>query len=206
MTQKQAIKHKEVIKWWLDNLDKGVWLKDIDSGWLLITTLPSFDINNIYVQNDEYTEYRKALADRKIIQYCSNLTQGQVDLHSIYSTGVFQSQCKYRIKPSELDFKIGDWVIYEDSSILQIESIEILVHKIGNDVIFQNKGLKLPLKYAKKWKPQKDEWCVFWNEYNESYNIAKFEEKTEFSQYSTKNNVVFRNVFPLEFIDILKDK
>ena len=66
MTKEQAQKHGNVIKWFIDNSDKGVYeLTSI--GWKL-TDEPNFYPADKYVQNDRYAEFRKALVDGKTIQ------------------------------------------------------------------------------------------------------------------------------------------
>jgi len=54
MTIEQANKHKKIIKWWLDNTEKGLWhnigTKE-EPDWVLIYA-PLFNIDYTYVQND----------------------------------------------------------------------------------------------------------------------------------------------------------
>ena len=38
MTKEQIEKHGEVMKWFIDNQEKGVWFKQKDSDWRLIIT------------------------------------------------------------------------------------------------------------------------------------------------------------------------
>jgi hypothetical protein len=71
MTKEQIEQHKEIIKWFIDNHDNGVWTKGENEGWVL-QTCPTFSEKAAYVQNDEYYELRKALADGKIIQYLND--------------------------------------------------------------------------------------------------------------------------------------
>jgi len=70
MNKEQIEKHRDVIIWFAteDNADKGVWHKTKGTQWLL-TYEPMFSRDFIYVQNDEYADFRKAQADNKIIQF-----------------------------------------------------------------------------------------------------------------------------------------
>jgi len=76
MKKEEVQKHKEAIKWWLNNPDRGVWCNkgikithtELIHDWILIYE-PKFDVDFNYVQNDEYAEFRKALADGKKIQF-----------------------------------------------------------------------------------------------------------------------------------------
>ena len=67
MNKVQVEKHYDVIRWWLDNPDKGVLYRQEDGNWRLAKA-PTFAADTIYIQNDEYAKLRKALADGKTIQ------------------------------------------------------------------------------------------------------------------------------------------
>ena len=67
MNKAQIEKHGEVIRWFIDNSDKGVWFKGFMDEWELQTD-PHFVEEYLYVQNDKYVELRKALADGKTVQ------------------------------------------------------------------------------------------------------------------------------------------
>ena len=104
MTKEQLQLHGSVIKWYIDNLNKGIWKKEHKTkNWYLLRN-PQFNIKDTYVQNDEFAKYRMALEDGKTIQF------------RIISAGTAWADCKpdwtlppidYRIKP---EFKEGDWV------------------------------------------------------------------------------------------------
>ena len=69
MTKEQIEKHGEIIKWWVDHVDKGVWFKLKSSETWTLTHRPEFFTDFIYVQNDEYAELRKALVEGKQLQH-----------------------------------------------------------------------------------------------------------------------------------------
>ena len=98
MTKEQIEAHKEVIKWFIDNSDKGVWFKGFMNEWELQTN-PHFVEDYLYIQNDEYAEFRKALSDSKTVQqiygaYCEwkDLDWSDKFTHPIEN---------YRIKPDK---------------------------------------------------------------------------------------------------------
>ena len=78
MTVKQVKKHKEVIKWFCDNNEKGVYFRH--KTWIKwqLTDEPQFLIDGFYVQNDEYAEFRKKICD---LEQELNILKGQVPYH-----------------------------------------------------------------------------------------------------------------------------
>ena len=206
MTKEQVEKHSEVIIWWLDNADKGVFELTF-IGWE-ITYSPEFYPADKYVKNDEYAEFRKALVDGKQIQYNAHC---HPDISGVWKRDKLLDfhlpVANYRIKSDKPEFKIGDWIIYEDNSILQIDGFSIPYYK---KEAFHSKGLVLPLENAKLWEPKEDEYCVFWDDSDRDvhYTIAIYDGAAE-------NNVLytttadfggFDNIAPLEFIETLKKK
>jgi len=140
MNKDQVIKHGEVIKWFIDNSDKGVWSKLMTSKWHFLTD-PSFDVNYEYIQNDEYAEFRKALADGKQLQI-KDLFGKWLD-YDKNPTGKFTYTVdKYRIKSDEPKFKVGDWVI-NYTTITRIKDERDITH-------FTNTK-------AEKWEPKHGE-------------------------------------------------
>lgn len=72
MKKQQIEIHGEVIKWFCDNPELGVWCKfeNCNEQWELRFD-PKFEVFTRYVQNDEYAEFRKAREDGKTIQVLS---------------------------------------------------------------------------------------------------------------------------------------
>lgn len=161
MTKEQAIKHKDVIKWWLNNTDKGVWRhnKLPDGKWFL-DKIPEFKLEYKYVQNDKYAELRKAQADGKVIQSDMKPKSNHhwVDCPSepSWELPVYM----YRIKPDEPQFKIGDWVRVKNyNDIQQVVSITrngvSLTNYSDDEYVFFNIDVEL-------WQPQEDDVVVCW--------------------------------------------
>ena len=188
MNKEQVQKHGDIIKWFCDNPNKGVWRKDTPTNDWYIDLEPSFYEDYIYVQNDEYAEYRKALAEGKSIQHMYN---GKwCDCYGFTPQRDFENEKPkhYRIKPEELKFEEGDWVKYKISgSVMQAYE----------GMIYTNFEL---------WKPKKGEWCVFWNDDINDYFIAKHGDYCSMIESVIYTEFEFEHIAPLEFIQTLKNK
>ena len=116
---------------------------------------------HIIIINDEFGEFRKALAEGKTLQYnFGNFGTNKKDFPDSWkdldlSIGILADRAcpeNYRIKPEEPKFKVGDWVRdLRDNSVFQINSV--------------NFNLKLSTKNTVyvHWQPKKGEWCWFSN-------------------------------------------
>lgn len=108
MNKEVIKKYREAFNYWLDG--GRVWISYGENSWFK-SEKPEWDSQCIYVQDDEYSEFRRALADGKTIQH--NPLMGRcptwTDINmSVYS---FDEGLKhYRIKPDESTFKLGDTV------------------------------------------------------------------------------------------------
>lgn len=110
-----------------------------------------------FIINDEYVEFRKALAEGKTIEYLgqsSNLWQELKDANfNLHQT------C-YRIKPDEPKFKVGDFVRYihaHTPKALEINNIN------GDRYYFTNSEMSCIEHELITWTPVKGEWCWFYN-------------------------------------------
>lgn len=187
MTKEQVKKRKEVIRWWLENTDKGVLVDKGDGrGWQQCTN-PSFSTEYRIIQNDGYAELRKAQADGKIVQYKGlssqmyrEMTDSDFNLHI----------SNYRIKPEEPKFKVGDWIV--NTSHAKPYEPMIVTQKMLDDKSPHNNGVHLEL-----WTPTEGEWCVYEEMRGDEYVVCRY-KKPEFA-HSTK-------FYPLEYVMTLKDK
>lgn len=161
--------NKELIKKY--KVEFNHWLNDgkievlfIKSGWYL--QQPAYNTFEWEVPSqikaiiiaDEYVEFRKALAEGKIIQY-----NPLISYHNRWddvSEPTFHYPVKnYRIKPEKPKFKVGDWVTrIEDNVTKQIISISENYYDVG-EFIFDKDQFTYKL-----WKPQPGEWCWFWDD------------------------------------------
>lgn len=129
------------------------------------------------VINDQYVEFRKALAEGKTIQYydcvfqhelCVNLDKYDwIDLSIATSSFTFSDKLKYRIKPEEViesietkepDIKIGDFVIRKDFN----ETYKCM--NIKDDLVDLQAGTRqitIGIKHITHWQPQHGELCWF---------------------------------------------
>jgi hypothetical protein len=122
-----------------------------------------FVCNIGFIINDEYVEFRKALAEGKTIQYktahCNwiDYIDNKGNPCNIFGTGGTYS---YRIKPDEPKFKVGDFVRYVHSTpakALEINNIN------GNRYYFTNSEMSCLEYELELWTPVKGEWCWFWD-------------------------------------------
>jgi len=199
MTKEQVEKHGEVIKWFCDNADKGVWRKVKE--WELIYR-PIFDVSTIYVKNDEFAEYRKAEADGKQIQYRLYNRREWRDCSVDDRIFTQQGAKEYRIKP---DFKGGDWVVCK-----KCNTKHQLTSKDGCslDSIFCT-GCETTLfrEDIEMWTPVDEELCIFVDEDKEEYFLAKYNRSSEYLEDIGDyyfNELDWDFVFPIEHIKNLK--
>ena len=112
------------------------------------------------VINDEYVEFRKALAEGKIVEAAIGYStlDGYIwesiedDKFHIYGTD------ELRIKPEKPKFKKGDWVIHNGEYKQVTKAVDGYINSLDNQVAVIMKEESLEL-----WKPKPDEWCWFWN-------------------------------------------
>jgi len=191
MTKEQIKQHKESMLWFIEHPDKGVWFTQDNIDWYL-TKDPLFSAYKglIYVPNDKYSELRKARAEGKTIQILSKSIWE--DLDNPYWIEALES---YRIKPDEPKFKVGDWVRNTTHS----NWIRCLEDDDLPDFNFETMGERFEL-----WKPNVDEWCVFWDGNHYGYIVQQFKQEVN-DFYHTNSNGVFKHTAPLEFIQTLRD-
>lgn len=158
MNREQVIKHSNVIKWFCDNPERGVWYRMIDAKVWKLLTRPTFQIFEVIVQNDKYAEFRKAQADGKQIQYRppEKYRANEDWFDATISSSDFVSNNEFRIKPDEPTFKEGDWVF-----------------DIETESIYQFKKHMIVYPSIKLWEPQEGEWCWFRTSTDRPF-IAKF--------------------------------
>jgi len=189
MDIEQIKKHKDIMKWFIDNPEKSVWTKDTD-GWTLTKT-PQFYRNYKYVKNDEHSDIRKDFADGKKIEYYSNSCWLEFIDEETCSIDYIVKNYNYRIKP---DFYIGDWITNGTNVIQVVEDHEWT-------------GIHDSYKH---WKPTVGNWCLFFDDEYKYYTLDKLKridtnsDKTKY--YTVNTNTYYYNVKPLEFATALKGK
>lgn len=133
-------------------------------------------LDTVYVLNDSYSDYRKALAEGKIVQEQDYFNKQWRDMKTDNFHGASKTLYEgvYRIKPEEPKFKVGDWVVHPDADTpwkLTQNSINHL----------DNSELKL-------WQPKPGEFCWFWNESKTHPTLATFTNKSLGLYYSDISN------------------
>ncbi len=102
----------------------------------------TFPIKHIVI-NDEYVEFRKALAEGKTVQVNNLFNDAWTDI----ITPKFTCRVEYyRIKPEEPQFKVGDFVRNTSSDI---------IFKYDDTMLAPDSSCCI------KWKPQAGELCWF---------------------------------------------
>ena len=112
-----------------------------------------------FIINDEYSEFRKALAEGKAIEY---LGQSSNLWHEVPEPDFSLHPTCYRIKSDEPKFKVGDFVrctcTTSDASPLRITKfVQGKYHVANSNLSFLGHELE-------PWTPVKDEWCWFFND------------------------------------------
>ena len=134
-----------------------------------------WDYSPVYITaiiiNDEYSEFRKALAEGKTIEY---LGQSSNVWHEVPEPDFILHPTCYRIKPDEPKFKVGDFVKYVHSTpprVLEINNIN------GNRYYFTNSEMSCLEHELEPWAPVKGEWCWFYDSKSSKYAIvSQFKE------------------------------
>ena len=165
-----------------------IWITDDNDGdksytiWYKVGC-ECWDINKVYnytldyhkvqiIINDEYSIYRKALAEGKAIEY---LGQFSNVWHEVPEPDFNLHPTCYRIKPDEPKFKVGDFVKFTDISNKHPQQII----KIEDEVAYTEFN-KCLLTQLILWTPVKGEWCWFYDsKFSKSTVISQFKEKCD---------------------------
>ena len=143
-------------KWWTDKESINYGGDDNFSNIIDKSLSPDYVL---VVIDDEYVEFRKALAEGRTVQYnfgnyginIKNFPNTWKDLDP--SIGILADKAcpeNYRIKPEVPKFKAGDWVVHPEAEYPWR--------------ITQNSLDKLDNTELKLWKPKLGEWCWFSND------------------------------------------
>lgn len=175
MNKELIKKYKDIFDYWLDGgkvIAKNTRVVDT---WVEVDCDEHWDCTDIndhkisFVKNDQYAEFRKALADGKIIQLAYRETCTPIKWKDITDWGVnipmFPSPVEdYRIKPDESKFKVGDWVRtldWDTSTWKYISQIKKITSEWEYPIITEYGRFRLDS--TKLWQPKPGEWCWFWD-------------------------------------------
>ena len=138
---------------WNDCQDEDIW------------RIPSKNITKVLVViDDEYVEFRKAMAEGKIVEYLDfrkewrNLKENCRRLEGV-------SLKNLRIKPERHKFKTGDWVIHNGKYKRVTKAIDGYIDSLDNEVAVIMKEESLEL-----WEPKEEEYFWYKND------LVKFDE------------------------------
>jgi hypothetical protein len=141
------------------------------------------------VISDEYIEFRKALAEGKIIQFNYGTKQEPdwENCDEVNEEHYFSAyENFYRIKPDKPKFKAGDWT-NEKGSLEPIQLTEKYIdtiNKVGSWDDFT------------EWKPQRGEWCLMWKHNKDVVALEQYSNLTEVSLYQSKSKRVYNECMP----------
>ena len=110
-------------------------------------------INFILVIDDKYAEFRRALAEGKIIQYYVDGFVGWRDVKSLNQD--YMHPGSFRIKPEVPKFKVGDWVIHNGVAKRVTKAVDGYIDSLDNEVAVIMKEESLEL-----WEPEDGKY--FW--------------------------------------------
>ena len=123
-------------------------------------------LDTVYVLNDSYSTYRKALAEGKSIQMLCRYDKMEPiwdDMTEVIkSIGFVDVKENYRIKPEEPKFKVGDWVV-EIHSTTKAQVLELFGNQIRVKFCYPDAIITTDSSDFIPWQPKKGDWCWFWN-------------------------------------------
>lgn len=169
MNKELILKYKNEFDHWLNggeiltyNNHHGIWHRlHPDNKWDFTKDLQEDEEYNSYgyVINDEYVEFRKALAEGKTIQIAGLNPIAHPHAHKntwedMQGTVFNKAIELYRIKPEEPKFKIGDWIRQGD--------YVIKVYRIDSDYYYAKGNGCIAIDKAEKWEPRRGQLCWFW--------------------------------------------
>lgn len=207
MNKELIKKYKTEFDHWLNGgkILTAIKLESNIGNWEEVTNNNNWNNHNrVYVINDSYSVYRKALAEGKTVQVDVNYwafpntdIKNYQDLPKGFTNwNKYEVSC-YRIKPKEPKFKVDDWLVNEKppyncgkepSRPFQVEQ-DWLDHitKFG-ETYGGNTSRTGSLENFKYWKPKPGEWCWFFNK-DRIPTISQFvemEEEKYFASYPNK--------------------
>jgi len=160
MNKELIKKYKKEFEWWLNG--GNILIKRNNDEWKL--EYPYWSGDNIkYIIDDEYVEFRKALVEGSTIQYNpQTITHDRWDDLTLSANDEFGCKLShYRIKPEEPEFKAGDWITFG----LSEDTLEQVV-RIDADGFPEISENSSRIEDAELWKPQLNEWCLFYEPKN----------------------------------------
>ena len=149
--------------------------------------------------NDEFVEFRKALAEGKTVQYnFGNHGINKKDFPNKWkdldiSIGILADRASpknYKIKPEEPKFKVGDWVV-EIHSTTKAQVLELFGNQIRVKFCYPDAIITTDSSDFIPWAPKKGDWCWFWDEGFKTPLLLQFKKlsPSSFYPYETLNGL-----------------
>ena len=184
MNKKLINKYKPEFDHWLNDgsiLVKYVNKNQAESGykdWHEDNNVFESNLDYLIIINDQYSIYRKALAEGKTIEY---LEQSANLWHEVPEPIFILHPTCYRIKSDEPKFKVGDFVTplnrEINCSIWQIDNI------LSCNTLVSGSTMLDP-RIIQPWTPVKGEWCWFYDNCDNRYShLAQF-----YGMYKSSDN------------------
>lgn len=202
MNKALILKYKTEFDYWLNSGNVQVYYKkDDEPKWLTDEECIEYESHDnfshiirnslepedvLIIIDDEYIEFRKALAEGNTIQYYECIYQHEMDVNlnrydwldwkSATPSSSFTKTLKYRIKPEEPKFKVGDWLIEIHSGsyakVLEVftQEVRVKLYDCNSIITTENTDFKL-------WKPQLGELVILDNK-NDIISIIKYNGET----------------------------
>ena len=126
-------------------------------------------LDTVYVLNDSYSTYRKALAEGKIVEVATDYNDVDGYIWKSMEDEEFHhfSIDEIRIKPEEPKFKVGDWVRdLRDNRVFQINSVNFNLKLSTTNGVYIH------------WQPKKGELVILKNK-NSIISIIKYNGETD---------------------------
>ena len=108
----------------------------------------------LIVIDDVYSDYRKALAEGKTIQF-RNVNNKAFEEWQDLGNLSFNPNFEHRIKPETHKFKVGDWVVHNGVIKQVTKAVDGLIDSLDNQVAVIMKDESL-----EPWEPKEGEWCI----------------------------------------------
>lgn len=167
MTREQYLKHKDVMEWFYAEEGRTVLLGfDSFKGvrWSCTDT-PQWSKDDIYIPNDKYVEFRKALVEGKIVEF-QNVEMQWINLNESCMALEELGLVSLRIKPEPPEFKVGAWVRSKHEGIFKVS-------KVTDTWLYYNHNqARENTSYCELWTPQEDDVVVCMNG-GELFQVAK---------------------------------
>ena len=114
-------------------------------------------LDTVYVLNDSYSIYRKAMAEGQIVQKQDYFNKQWLDMKTDDFHGASDTRYEgvYRIKPERHKFKVGDWVIHNGKYKRVTKVVDGYINSLDNEVAVIMKEESLEL-----WEPEDEKY--FW--------------------------------------------